>query len=345
MKNLTGNNPGEFTAPAKKRILSGVQPSGVQHLGNYFGAMKGHVELQNSGMESFIFIADLHSLTTVRDPKKLREMVLNLALDYLAIGLDPGKTVFFRQSDIPEHSELTWVLNCVTPVGMLEQAHAYKDAVARGSKDATAGLFDYPVLMAVDILIYKPDYVPVGNDQKQHVEIARDIAGKFNRIYGNVLKLPEPMIHKEFGYVVGTDGINKMSKSYGNVINMFADEKTIKKQVMGIVTDSTPVEAPKDPDKDSVFRLYSLFAGEAEKKSLAEKYRAGGYGYGEAKKLLLEILLAHFKSYRTEREKLASNTDYVLDILKKGAEKARRVSSKTKSEVWEIIGLNFNKNN
>jgi tryptophanyl-tRNA synthetase len=324
---------------SKKRILSGVQPSGIQHLGNYFGAMKGHVELQNSGMESFIFIADLHSLTTVRDPKKLKEMVINLTLDYLAIGLNPDKTVFFRQSDISEHSELTWILNCVTPVSMLEQAHAYKDVVQKGSKDATAGLFDYPVLMAVDILIYKPDYVPVGSDQKQHVEIARDIAGKFNRVYGDVFKLPEPLIHEEFGYIVGTDGVNKMSKSYGNVINMFADEKTLKKQVMGIVTDSTPVEAPKDPSKDTVFRIFSLFADEEEKNSLSVKYREGGFGYGEAKKLLLEKTLSYFNPFRREREKLASNIDYVLDVLKKGAEKARGVASVTKAEVWEKVGL------
>lgn len=323
----------------KKRILSGVQPSGIQHIGNYFGAMKGHVELQNSGMESFIFIADLHSLTTVKDPQKRREMIINLALDYLAIGLDPDKTVFFRQSDISEHSELTWILNCVTPVSMLEQAHAYKDAVAKGSKDATAGLFDYPVLMAVDILIYRPDFVPVGKDQKQHVEIARDIAGKFNRIYGDVLKLPEPIIHEEFGYIIGTDGINKMSKSYGNVINMFADERTIKKQVMGIVTDSTPVEAPKDPDKDTVFKIYSLFADEDEKKLLAGKYRAGGYGYGDAKKLLLEKMMEHFSTFRAEREKLASNVGHVLDVLKEGAGKARKIAADTKAVVWEKAGL------
>ena len=325
----------------KKRILSGVQPSGIQHLGNYFGAMKGHVELQNSGMESFIFIADLHSLTTVRDPKKLGEMVINLALDYLAIGLDPNKTVFFRQSDIPEHTELTWILNCITPVSMLEQAHAYKDTLAKGSKDSTAGLFDYPVLMAVDILIYKPDFVPVGKDQKQHVEIARDIAGKFNRIYGDVFKLPDPMIHELLGFVVGTDGVNKMSKSYGNVINMFADEKTIKKQVMGIVTDSTPVDAPKNPDKDTVYKLYSFFANEDEKTSLAEKYRASGFGYGEAKKLLLEKILEHFKPFRDEREKLKQNLDYVKDILKRGADKAREIASVTKAEVWEKVGLNI----
>ena len=326
---------------AKKRILSGVQPSGVQHLGNYFGAMKGHVELQNSGMESYIFIADLHSLTTVKNPKELQEMIINLALDYLALGLDPNKTVFFRQSDISEHAELTWVLNCVTPVSMLEQAHAYKDAVAKGAKDASAGLFDYPVLMAVDILIYKPDFVPVGKDQKQHVEIARDIAGKFNRIYGDVFKLPEPMIHEVLGYVVGTDGINKMSKSYGNAINMFADEKTLKKQIMGIVTDSTPVESSKNPDNDSIFKLYSLFANEEEKKSLAEKYLNGGFGYGDAKKLLLEKILEHFYPYRNERDKLTKDIDYVKDILVKGADKARVVAYDTKKEVWKKVGLNL----
>lgn len=327
----------------RKRILSGVQPSGVQHLGNYFGAMKGHVELQNSGMESFIFIADLHSLTTVRDPKKLQDMVLNLALDYLALGINPNDTVFFRQSDVHEHSELTWVLNCVTPVSMLEQAHAYKDAVAKGAKDATAGLFDYPVLMAVDILLYKPDFVPVGKDQKQHVEISRDIAGKFNRIYGDVFKLPEPMIHETLGYIVGTDGANKMSKSYGNVINMFADEKTLKKQVMGIVTDSAPVEEPKDPDNNTIYRLYSYFADESEKQSLAEKFRAGGFGYGDAKKMLLEKILEHFKPYRDEREKLKNDLTRVKEILKQGADKARETAAKTKAEVWEKTGLTLPK--
>jgi tryptophanyl-tRNA synthetase len=322
-----------------KRILSGVQPSGVQHLGNYFGAMKGHVELQNSGMESFIFIADLHSLTTVKDPKKMQDMVLNLALDYLALGIDPAKTVFFRQSDVHEHAELTWVLNCVTPVSMLEQAHAYKDAVAKGIKDATAGLYDYPVLMAVDILIYKPDLVPVGKDQKQHVEIARDIGGKFNRIYGDVFKMPEPMIHETLGYIVGTDGSNKMSKSHGNVINMFDTEKVLKKQVMGIVTDSTPVEEPKDPDNDTVYKIYSYFATADEKRTLADKYRAGGFGYGDAKKLLLEKILEHFKPYRDERDKLKQDPAHVKEILKKGADRAREVAAVTKREVWDKTGL------
>ncbi len=327
--------------PIKKRILSGVQPSGIQHLGNYFGAMKNHVAMQDSGFESFIFIADLHSLTTVRDPQKLRELIISLALDYLALGLDPDKTVFFRQSDVPEHTELTWILDCVTPVSILEQAHAYKDAVAKGLKDATAGLFNYPVLMAVDILIYKPDLVPVGKDQKQHVEIARDLAGKFNRVYGDVFKLPEPYISKDVGFIIGTDGENKMSKSYGNVINFFADEKTIKKQVMGIKTDSTPLESPKDSDKDAVFKFYTYFADEEEQNSLTEKYRAGGFGYGDAKKLLLEKILDYFRPFRQKREELKNNLDYIKSVLKSGADRAGEVAAKTTQEVREAVGLNL----
>jgi len=302
--------------------------------------MKNHIRMQDE-YESFIFIADLHSLTSVRDPQKLQELITGLATDYLALGLDPGKTVFFRQSDVKEHAELTWILNCVTPVSMLEQAHAYKDAVTKGLKDATAGLFDYPVLMAVDILIYKPDYVPVGRDQKQHVEISRDIGGKFNRIYGDVFKLPEPFIPDDSGYVIGTDGINKMSKSYGNVINFFADENTLKKQVMGIVTDSTPLEEPKNPEKDTVYRTYSYFASEKEKQSLAEKYIKGGFGYGDAKKLLLEKILGYFKPYREKRKQLEKDPAYILSVLKDGANRARRIASVTLNEAREKVGLNI----
>jgi tryptophanyl-tRNA synthetase len=324
----------------KKRILSGVQPSGVPHLGNYLGAMKNHIKMQDE-YESFIFIADLHSLTTVRDPKKLQELIIGLATDYLALGLDPRKTVFFRQSDVKEHTELTWILNCVTPVSMLEQAHAYKDAVSKGLKDATAGLFDYPVLMAVDILIYKPDYVPVGRDQKQHVEISRDIAGKFNRIYGDVFKLPAAFIPDDVGYVIGTDGINKMSKSYGNVINFFAEESILKKQVMGIVTDSTPLEEPKNPEKDTVYKTYSYFASEKEKHLLADKYIKGGFGYGDAKKLLFDKLLEFFKPYREKRIQLEKDPGYILNVLKEGADKARRIASVTLNEAREKAGLNI----
>ena len=328
----------ESKIPAKKRILSGVQPSGIQHIGNYLGAMKNHVAMQDK-FESYIFIADLHTLTTVKVGEKLSELIISLAMDYLALGLDPDKTIFFRQSDLYEHAELAWMLNCVTPLNILEQAHAYKDAVAKGYKDATAGLFTYPVLMAADILIYKPDYVPVGRDQKQHIEMARDIAGKFNHIYGNVFKLPEPYIPKESAYIIGTDGSNKMSKSYGNVIEFFADEPVLKKQVMGIVTDSTPLEAPKDPDKDNVFKIYSYFATEDEKKKLADKYLAGGFGYGDAKKLLLAKILDYFRRFREKRKELRKDIAYVKSVLKNGADKARTVASVTLKEVRDITGL------
>lgn len=321
-----------------KRILSGVQPSGSAHLGNYLGAMKNHAEMQDR-YESFIFIADLHALTTVRERDKLSAMIIDLAADYLAIGLDPDKTVLFRQSEVPEHSELAWIFNCVTPISMLQQAHAYKDAISKGLKDATSGLFTYPILMAADILIYKPDLVPVGKDQKQHVEIARDIAGKFNRVYGEVFKLPEPYIPEHAAVVVGTDGENKMSKSYGNVIEFFADENVLRKQVMGIKTDSTPVEDPKDPQKDTVFAYYSFFSTEDEKKELAEKYRRGGFGYGDAKKMFLEKLLAYFEPYRKRRRELTNDRSYILSVLEKGAGKARDTASQTMEEVREKTGL------
>jgi tryptophanyl-tRNA synthetase len=327
------NNP----SLKKKRILSGVKPTGKAHIGNYLGAMRNHVNLQED-CENYIFIADLHSLTTVKNKTELQTLIIDLALDYLALGLNPNKAVFFRQSDIPEHSELTWILNCLTPMPMLELAHAYKDAVAKGDKDINAGLFTYPVLMAVDILIYKPDLVPVGKDQKQHVEIARDLAGKFNRTFGEVFKLPEPMIPEEVAVVIGTDG-NKMSKSYNNTIEIFASEKELKKQVMSIVTDSTPLEEPKNPDSDTVFKLYSYFANNEEKRALAEKYQAGGFGYGDAKKLLLEKILETFRPFREERERLKKDIGFVKNTLKHGALKAREVASATKKEVWEKTGL------
>lgn len=329
--------PLSVTSSKSKRILSGVKPTGKAHIGNYLGAMRNHVNMQDTH-ENFIFIADLHSLTTVKNKVELQELIIDLALDYLALGINPNKTVFFRQSDVPEHAELTWVLSCLTPMPMLELAHAYKDALARESKEINAGLFTYPVLMAVDILIYKPDIVPVGKDQKQHVEIARDLAGKFNRIYGEVFKLPAPYIQEDVAVVIGTDG-QKMSKSYGNTIEIFASDKELKKQVMGIVTDSTPIEAPKDPD--TIYKLYSYFADEEEKHTLLERYQAGGLGYGDAKKMLLEKVIETFKPFRDERERLKNDLTYVKDILKKGADKARETASKTKAEVWEKTGLSI----
>jgi len=269
---------------------------------------------------------------------KLKEMTQDLVLDYLALGLDPDKTVFYRQSDLPEHANLMWILNCITPHGILERAHAWKDSLAKGKKEATAGLFTYPVLMAADILLYSPDLVPVGKDQKQHVEIARDIAVKFNSIYGETFKLPEPYIPEESATIKGTDG-EKMSKSYGNVIEMFADDATLKKQVMSIRTDSTPLEQPKDPTKCNVFYLYTLFASAEEKKELENKYKTGGFGYGDAKKLLLQKITDYFNPFRKKRIELSENLDYIDVVLEKGAIKARKESDKMMELVKKKIGI------
>src|SRR5438874_7901503 len=286
------------SAKKRLRILSGVQPSGMLHLGNYFGAIKQHIALQEEG-ECFYFIADYHALTTIQDPKALAENVRDVALDYLALGLDPNKATFFRQSDVPEVTELTWMLGCVTNMGLLERAHSFKDKVDKGI-EASVGLFTYPVLMAADILIYRSHLVPVGKDQVQHLEMTRDMAGKFNRAYGDIFPLPEARLVRHGALVPGTDG-QKMSKSYDNTIEIFAEGKPLKKAVMGIVTDSTPVEAPKDPDQDTVFALYSLFATDEERAALAERYRAGGLGYGEAKGMLLAKIDERFGPARERR--------------------------------------------
>ena len=291
--------------------------------------------------DSFIFIADLHALTTVRDAKKLHDLSIELAMDYLALGLDPKKTVFFRQSDIADHSELAWIFNCITPMGLLERAHAYKDAVAKGAKDQTAGLFTYPVLMAADILMYQPDLVPVGKDQKQHIEIARDIAIKFNELFGQTFKLPEPYIPDEVATIIGTDGEHKMSKSYGNVIEIFADEATLKKQVMGIKTDSIPMEEPKDPNTSAIYKLYCHFADAKEQKAFADKFKKGGMGYGDAKKILLNQLMDYFADARKKRIELQKDLSYVKEVLKDGAERAQKEATKMMAKVREKTGLSL----
>src|SRR5256884_9241814 len=255
------------------RILSGIQPSGVLHIGNYFGMMRPAIALQAEG-EAFYFIADYHALTSVRDPRMLRENSRRVALDLLACGLDPERAALFLQSDVPQVTELAWILSTIAPMGLLERAHSYKDKLARGLP-ATAGLFGYPVLMAADILIYDSDAVPVGKDQKQHIEITRDLAVKINETYGQVFKLPEPRINPDTQVVPGLDG-QKMSKSYGNTIAMFGDEKEMRKRVMSIVTDATPVEAPKDPEKSTIVQLYSLFATKEEMANIREKFKKGG---------------------------------------------------------------------
>jgi tryptophanyl-tRNA synthetase len=319
----------------RPRILSGVQPSGKLHLGNYFGAIRQHIALQNEG-ECFFFIADLHALTTIQDAALLRENARGVALDYLALGLDPEKTVFFRQSDVPEVTELAWILATVTGMGLLERAHSYKDKLQRGIT-ASVGLFTYPVLMAADILIYKSNLVPVGQDQVQHIEMTRDMAGYFNQTYREVFPLPEARLDLA-PVVPGTDG-KKMSKSYGNTIEIFAEGKALSGNVMRIVTDSTPVEAPKDPDKDNVFALYALFGTDGEKAALAARYRAGGMGYGDAKKLLVEKIEAAFGPAREKRRQLAADPKIVDGVLAGGAVRARAVAAETLREVREATGL------
>src|SRR3954466_12264138 len=276
------------------RILSGIQPTGILHIGNYFGMMRPAIALQEStGNETFYFIADYHALTTINDPETMRANSRRIALDFLACGLDVERGTLFRQSDVPQVTELTWILSTVTPKGLLERAHSYKDKVARGLP-ASAGLFTYPVLMAADILIYDSDLVPVGKDQKQHLEMTRDIAIKFNETFGSepdgrIFKLPEPQIQATTETVPGIDG-QKMSKSYKNTIDIFGDEKETRKRVMGIVTDSKPVEAPKDAAGSTIFQLYSLFGSESERAAMQDKFEKGGTGYGEFKKQVFEKL-------------------------------------------------------
>jgi tryptophanyl-tRNA synthetase len=321
-----------------KRILSGVQSSGNLHLGNYFGAIKQHIALQDiPDAERFYFIADFHALTTIHDPVRLRQLVKDAAIDYLALGLDPAKSAFFRQSDVPEVHELAWLLSAVTGMGLLERAVSYKDKVAKGIKPSV-GLFYYPVLMAADILIYKSHVVPVGQDQIQHIEMTQDMAGYFNTTFkSNVFVRPEGRL-SETPIVPGTDG-EKMSKSYGNTIDLQSNEKELKKVIMSIKTDSTPVEAPKNPDNDNIFALFSLMATDEEKAALAARYRAGGMGYGDAKKALLEKTVAYFAPYREKRAALVAKPDYVEDVLRDGAIRARKVARETLDEARKACGL------
>ncbi|MBR8700287.1 Tryptophan--tRNA ligase [Fusobacterium sp. DD29] len=321
-----------------KRSLSGIQSSGILHLGNYFGAIKQFVDNQKSGeYDCFYFIADYHSLTSLPDPKSVTENTYNIVLDYLALGLDPKKSTIFLQSDVPEHTELSWLLSNVTPVGLLERGHSYKDKIAKGISPNT-GLLTYPVLMAADILMYDTDIVPVGKDQKQHLEFARDIAMKFNQQYGvDLFKLPEPLILDDSAIVPGTDG-QKMSKSYGNTINMFASKKELKKQVMSIVTDSTPLEEPKDPD-NNVAKLYALFATIEKQNEMKEKFLAGNYGYGHAKTEVLNAILEYFGEAREKREELIKHPDYIKDVLFEGGKKARAIAQEKVMKAKEAVGL------
>lgn len=318
------------------RVLSGIQPTGRFHWGNYFGAIRQYIALQENE-QSFYFIADLHALTTIRDAEQLRELSEAAALDLLALGLDPEQATLFRQSDVPEVTELTWLLLTVTNLSWLEKCHAYKDKKDRGVV-ADAGLFTYPVLMASDILIYDSDVVPVGVDQVQHIEVTRDIAERFNSIYGEVFVLPESRVLDSSAKVPGTDG-EKMSKSYGNVIEVFEPAKQIRKKVMSIRTDSTPVEDPKDPDACAVADLYKLFASEEQAEELAARYRAGGMGYGQAKQELFELSQEHFREARKRREVLESQPDRLAAILQDGASRAREKAAEVLARAKRACGV------
>jgi tryptophanyl-tRNA synthetase len=318
------------------RILSGIQPSGALHLGNYFGMMRPAIELQEKG-EAFYFIADYHSMTSLFDANERRKNTLDVALDFLACGLDPKKSVFFKQSDVPEVTELSWLLTTLTPMGLLERAHSYKDKVAKGIS-ANHGLFAYPVLMAADILIYDSNVVPVGRDQKQHVEMTRDIAIKFNEQYGQTFVIPEPQIRDEVAVVPGTDG-QKMSKSYGNTIEIFGDEKAIRKKIMGIVMDSRTLEEPKpDADKNTAVQILTLL-DPVKGRDETIRLSAGMYGYGSVKKQLADVYWEYFTDARRKRAELAANLDYVNQVLAGGAMKAQALAQVVLKRARKNCGL------
>lgn len=319
------------------RILSGIQPTGRFHWGNYFGAIRQYIDLQNGQDTAFYFIANLHALTTVREKQRLAQNTLDAALDLLSLGLDPNRATLFVQSDVPEVSELCWILMTTTPMGLLERCHAYKDKKAKGLT-ADAGLFAYPVLMAADILLYDSELVPVGEDQIQHVEVCRDIAGSFNHSFGDVFVLPKAFVVKDTAKVPGLDG-GKMSKSYGNAVDVFEDLKSQRKKIMAIVTDSRPIEEPKNPEGDHLFELYSLFASAEQTKTLAETYQRGGFGYGSVKKELVVLAESYFAEARAKREELAAQPEKIREILAEGAARARKKAAEVLQRAQYACGL------
>jgi tryptophanyl-tRNA synthetase len=322
---------------SSKTILSGITPSGKLHIGNYFGAMHQHLAMQQQG-NAFYFIANYHALTALNDGPLVYQNTLDIAIDYLALGLDPKVCTFFAQSDVPQVTELAWMLGTLCPVSLMEKGVAYKDKVANGLSP-NIGLFTYPILQAADILIYHADLVPVGADQKQNIEFARDLAQKMNNIYGEgLLILPEPHILEEVAVVPGTDG-RKMSKSYHNTIGIFDEGKTLKDKVMSIQTDSTPLEEPKDPESCNVFKLIKLFAEPHVSREIADKYRAGGYGYGHAKKALLELIEAYFEPARQARKTLMNDPGQVHELLAYGGEKARDQAEKVMQPIRKALGI------
>ena len=319
------------------RVLSGIQPSGKLHLGNYFGYVVPNLEWAKKSDQSYFMIADLHALTSLKDPKELKNNVTDAALDLLASGLDPEKIVLFRQSDVHEHSELFWILTTVSPMGLLERAVSYKEKVEKGIP-ASVGLFTYPVLQSADVVLYDIDKVPIGKDQQQHLEMVRDIAIKFNNAFGETFTIPQGVVTEAAGVVPGTDG-QKMSKSYGNTIPLFGDEKAIQKAIMGIVSDSKGVADPKDPETSVIYGIHKLLLSTSDAKALADKYKAGGMGYGDAKKLLFAAYMDHFGSMRKKREELLKKTSYVDEVLIDGAKKASAVAKKTMERARKAVGL------
>jgi len=320
------------------RVLSGIQPSGTLHIGNYFGMMKPMIGYMDQA-ELFVFIVNLHALTSLQDAETLRRNTLDAAADFLALGLDPERCIFWVQSDVPEVCELTWILHNFTSMGLLERSHSYKDKIARGLTP-NHGLFAYPVLMAADILLYQSNIIPVGQDQKQHVEITRDIAQAFNHRMGETFVLPEPEINDDVAVVPGVDG-QKMSKSYNNTIEIFTDREALRKRVMSVVTDATPVEAPKNPDTCSLFALYKLFASPEDVEAMRSRYLAPGLKYVDVKKALVELIWNHFEPHRDKRAELTRSPDTVRDILAYGAGKARAIARETLALVQERVGLNY----
>lgn len=322
---------------SKKILLSGVKPTGRPHIGNYFGAMKQFVDMQND-YQSMFFIADYHALNFIQSKEEMSQQIIDLAVDYLAIGLDPQKSLIYKQSDISEHTELAWIFDTITTMPYLQRAHAYKDAEATG-KEISVGTFNYPMLMASDILLYDADVVPVGQDQKQHVEYARDTAQKFNFIFmKEVFKLPESKILDTVAVVPGTDG-RKMSKSYGNTIPLFATLEEITKTVMSIPTDSKPIDEPRNADEDNVFKLHKLFKQGESLLELKERYTKGGISHKESKEILIGSIEAFISPIREKRDKLSSDTDYVIDVLKEGGKRAKMKAEKKMDEVREAIGV------
>lgn len=320
------------------RVLTGIQSSGKPHLGNLLGAILPAIELADSQSEpAYLFVADLHALTTLRDAKQLRENTYDVAATWLACGLNPERHVFFRQSDVPEVTELAWYLGCLTPYPMLANAHSFKEKSANLA-EVSAGLFTYPVLMAADILLYQAELVPVGKDQKQHLEITRDLAGAFNRAYGEIFKLPEPVFREEVMVLPGIDG-RKMSKSYGNTLDVLGDEAVLHKRVKRIITDPTPVDAPKDPNRCTVFQLYAAVAPPEAVEEMRRRYLAGGYGYGQAKEALFEALRERFAAQRAAYQQWRADVGALEAVLRLGAEKARRVATQTLQQVRQAVGL------